>query len=221
MPRASGASRSVSPLWSSFEVPVGTARENLRPSIDKIMGIPPPNSGTIDGTVGGAVKVAKDQYLANSARSIGPLPDYGRPTMVQIYITNFSGPYRRLSERGLISQRGQPIPIPVFRDIIDPASGRHLFTVEARGAQRHTHRCNSAADDPNRKSGRRPNRTYATGPRPMGCGAMGARTSTTDHRDGHRGSARASCVPSAIRHQACRAVALLAAAGNLLSHRHY
>jgi len=48
---------------------------------------------------------------------------------VQIYITDFSGPHRRLSERGLISQEDNQYQYR-FRDIVDPADGRHLFTVE-------------------------------------------------------------------------------------------
>jgi hypothetical protein len=79
-----------------------------------------------DSTVA-RVKVAKDQYL--QFREIGrPQSDYDGHH-VQMYITNFSGPYRRLSERGLISSEDNQYQYR-FRDIIDPASGRHLFTVE-------------------------------------------------------------------------------------------
>jgi hypothetical protein len=42
---------------------------------------------------------------------------------------NFSGPYRRLRERNLISQEDNRYQYR-FRDIIDLNSGRHLFTVE-------------------------------------------------------------------------------------------
>jgi hypothetical protein len=71
--------------------------------------------------------MGKDQYL--QFREIDrPLPDYDGHH-VQMYITNFSGPYRRLSELGLISSEDNQYQYR-FRDIIDPASGRHLFTVE-------------------------------------------------------------------------------------------
>jgi hypothetical protein len=48
---------------------------------------------------------------------------------VQIYIVNFSGPYRALRERNLISQEDNRYQYR-FRDIVDLDSGRHLFTVE-------------------------------------------------------------------------------------------
>ena len=57
-----------------------------------------------------------------------PLPEYDHHH-VQIYIANFSGPYQRLRERSLISQEDSQYQYR-FRDIIDPDSGRHLFTVE-------------------------------------------------------------------------------------------
>jgi hypothetical protein len=48
---------------------------------------------------------------------------------VQIYITNFSGPHRRLAERNLIFSEDNPYQYR-FRDLVDLASGKHLFTVE-------------------------------------------------------------------------------------------
>jgi hypothetical protein len=46
-----------------------------------------------------------------------------------MYITNFSGPYRRLSERNLIFSEDNQYQYR-FRDIVDLADGKHLFTVE-------------------------------------------------------------------------------------------
>ena len=46
-----------------------------------------------------------------------------------MYITNFSGPYRRLSERGLIYSEDNQYQYR-FRDIVDLADGKHLFTIE-------------------------------------------------------------------------------------------
>jgi hypothetical protein len=48
---------------------------------------------------------------------------------VQIYITDFSGPYRRLLERNLVSQEDNQYQYR-FKDIVDLKDGRHLFTVE-------------------------------------------------------------------------------------------
>jgi len=110
--------------YVEFEVPAGTAR-GICAFYPQIMGIPAElKSG--DGTAA-RVKVAKDQYL--QFREIDrPQSDYDGHH-VQMYITNFSGPYRQLSERGLISSEDNQYQYR-FRDIIDPASGRLLFTVE-------------------------------------------------------------------------------------------
>ena len=48
---------------------------------------------------------------------------------MQIYITDFSGPYHRLKERNLISQEDNQYQYR-FRDIVDLDSGKPLFTVE-------------------------------------------------------------------------------------------
>jgi hypothetical protein len=48
---------------------------------------------------------------------------------IQIYITSFSEPHRWLSERGLISEESNWYQYR-FEDIIDPDTGRVLFTIE-------------------------------------------------------------------------------------------
>src|SRR5260370_8540895 len=81
-----------------------------------------------DGTVA-RVRMGKDQHL--QFREIDrPLPDYDGHH-VQMYITNFSGPYRRLSERDLISSEDNQYQYR-FRDIIDPPSGKYLFTFKPK-----------------------------------------------------------------------------------------
>ena len=110
--------------YVEFEVPAGTA-QGICAFYPDIMGIPAElNNG--DGTVA-RVKMAKHQYL-QFRETDRPQPDYDGHH-VQIYITNFSGPYRLLSERGLVSQEDNQYQYR-FRDIVDPASGTHLFTVE-------------------------------------------------------------------------------------------
>jgi hypothetical protein len=79
------------------------------------------------GGVLARVQVGKDQYL-QFRETHAPQPDYDGHH-VQIYITNFSGPYRLLKERGLISQEDNQYQYR-FCDIVDPADGRPLFTVE-------------------------------------------------------------------------------------------
>jgi catechol-2,3-dioxygenase len=110
--------------YVEFEVPTGSAQGicNFYP---QIMGISAELKNG-DGAVA-RVKVGKDQYL-QFRETDRPQPEYDGHH-VQFYITNFSGPYRLLSERGLISQEDNQYQYR-FRDIVDLANGKHLFTVE-------------------------------------------------------------------------------------------
>lgn len=58
----------------------------------------------------------------------GPLPDYDGHH-IQVYIADFSGPHRRLLERGLITEESDQHQYR-FKDIVDPKSGKPLFTIE-------------------------------------------------------------------------------------------
>jgi hypothetical protein len=110
--------------YVEFEVPLGTA-PGICAFYPEIMGIPA-ELGKGDGTVA-RVKMSKDQHL-QFRETDRPQPDYDGHH-VQIYITDFSGPHRRLSERGLIYSEDNRYQYR-FRDIIDPANGRRLFTIE-------------------------------------------------------------------------------------------
>jgi hypothetical protein len=110
--------------YVEFDVPVGTAKA-ICAFYPEIMGIPAELKNG-DGTVA-RVKVGKDQYL-QFRETDSRQPDYDGHH-VQIYITDFSGPYRRLLKRGLVSQEDNQYQYR-FRDIVDLADGRHLFTVE-------------------------------------------------------------------------------------------
>jgi hypothetical protein len=57
-----------------------------------------------------------------------PLPQYDGHH-VQIYIGDFSGPHRLLQERGLVTEESDEYQYR-FRDLVDPADGRSLFTIE-------------------------------------------------------------------------------------------
>src|ERR1700731_1765848 len=110
--------------YVEFDVPVGTAK-GICAFYPEFTGIPAElknGAATVARARGG-----KDQYL-QFRETDSPQGDYDGHH-VQIYITNFSDPYRRLSERGLVSQEDNQYQYR-FRDIIDPADGRHLFTVE-------------------------------------------------------------------------------------------
>jgi hypothetical protein len=110
--------------YVEFEVPTGTA-QGISAFYPEIMGIQAELSNG-DGKVARA-KMGKDQYL-QFRETDRPQPDYDGHH-VQMYITNFSGPYRLLSARDLISSEDNQYQYR-FRDIVDPASGEHLFTVE-------------------------------------------------------------------------------------------
>jgi hypothetical protein len=110
--------------YVEFEVPTGSA-QGICDFYPQIMGISAELKNG-DGAVA-RVKVGKDQYL-QFRETDRPQPEYDGHH-VQFYITNFSGPYRLLSERGLISQEDNQYQYR-FRDIVDLADGKHLFTVE-------------------------------------------------------------------------------------------
>jgi len=110
--------------YVEFEVPAGTA-QGIRDFYPQIMGMPAELTNG-DGTVA-RVKTARDQYL-QFRETDRALPVYDGHH-IQMYITNFSGPHRRLTERHLIYSEDNQYQYR-FRDIVDPASGRPLFTVE-------------------------------------------------------------------------------------------
>jgi len=110
--------------YVEFDVPVGTAK-GIAAFYPEIMGIPVELRNG-DGAVARAT-MGKDQYL--QFREIDrPQPEYDGHH-VQMYVADFSGPHRRLQQRGLVSQEDNPYQYR-FRDIVDLADGRHLFTVE-------------------------------------------------------------------------------------------
>jgi hypothetical protein len=140
--------------YVEFEVPVGTAR-GIAEFYPEIMGIPAELRNG-DGTVARA-KVGKDQYL-QYRESDRPHPEFDGHH-VQIYITDFSGPYRRLAKRNLVSQEDNQYQYR-FRDIVDLASGKPLFTVEheVRSATHPMYLRPLINRNPEQT-----NRTYATG----------------------------------------------------------
>jgi hypothetical protein len=110
--------------YVEFEVPAGTAK-GICDFYPRIMGMPAElRSG--DGPVA-RVKMGKDQHL-QFRETDRPQPEYDGHH-VQMYITDFSGPYCQLSQRGLIYSEDNQYQYR-FRDIIDLASGKRLFTVE-------------------------------------------------------------------------------------------
>ena len=110
--------------YVEFDVPTGSAK-GICDFYPKIMGMPTQLKNG-DGTTA-SVQVGKNQHLV-FRETDRPQPEYDGHH-VQIYITNFSGPHRALAERHLIFSEDNPYQYR-FRDIVDLANGKHLFTIE-------------------------------------------------------------------------------------------
>jgi hypothetical protein len=110
--------------YVEFEVPVGTT-----PAIcafyPAIMGMPAELKNG-DAHVA-EVKTGHGQYL-RFRESDRPQGEYDGHH-VQMYVTDFSGPHRRLAERNLIYSEDNQYQYR-FRDLTDLESGKHLFTIE-------------------------------------------------------------------------------------------
>jgi hypothetical protein len=110
--------------YVEFEVPPGTAK-GICEFYPKVMAMRADFSNG-EGMVA-SVYVGNNQHLL-FRETDRPQGEYDGHH-VQIYITDFSGPYRRLAERGLIYSEDNQYQYR-FRDIVDLESGKHLFTVE-------------------------------------------------------------------------------------------
>jgi hypothetical protein len=110
--------------YVEFDVPAGTAQA-ICDFYPRIMGMSAELKNG-DGTIA-RVKAGKDQYL-QFRETDRPQPEYDGHH-VQMYITNFSGPYRELARHDLIYSDDNQYQYR-FRDIIDPETRRHLFTIE-------------------------------------------------------------------------------------------
>ena len=133
--------------YVEFDVPVGTAKA-IAPSIRRSWASRP-NSRTATATIA-RVKVGKDQYL-QFRETDRKQPDYDGHH-VQIYITNFSGPYRACSSAAWSPRRTINTNIASRTSSI-PRRQAPLHR-RARGAQRHPPDVSAAAGQP--RSRRRP-----------------------------------------------------------------
>jgi hypothetical protein len=110
--------------YVEFDVPPGTAKgivKFYREMIDV-----PGEVVNGDGTTA-KITVGKNQHLL-FRETDRPLPDYDEHH-VQIYVVNFSGPHKRLGERGLVNREDNQFQYR-FRNITDLDTGKHLFTIE-------------------------------------------------------------------------------------------
>jgi hypothetical protein len=110
--------------YVEFDVPAGTAKGIAR--FYREMIATPAEVTNGDGTVA-RVCVGKNQHLL-FRETDRPLPDFDEHH-IQIYVADFSGPHRRLGERGLVNREDNQYQYR-FRDIVDLESGKHLFTIE-------------------------------------------------------------------------------------------
>jgi predicted enzyme related to lactoylglutathione lyase len=111
--------------YVEFDVPPGTA-DGIAAFYRALIDVPARVERNGEGAAA-RVMVGHDQYLL-FRETDRPQPEFDNHH-VAIYTVNFSGPYRRLRERNLISQEDNRYQYR-FRDIVDLDSGRNLFTVE-------------------------------------------------------------------------------------------
>ncbi|HXP29784.1 MAG TPA: hypothetical protein VN832_01750 [Stellaceae bacterium] len=111
--------------YVEFDVPVGTA-QGIQRFYREIMAAPAVVANDDKGPHT-RVQVGPGQEMI-FRETDRPLPPYDGHH-IQIYITDFSGPYRRLIERGLVTIETDQHEYR-FKDIIDLDSGKVLFTIE-------------------------------------------------------------------------------------------
>jgi hypothetical protein len=108
-------------VYVDFDVPPGAA-EGIARFYTEVMKAP------AQATAGRAVvPVGKNQKLMFTETK-APLPDYDGHH-IQIYIADFSSPYRWLKERGLITIETDEAEWR-FQWIVDPRDGKQLFQIE-------------------------------------------------------------------------------------------
>ena len=110
--------------YVEFDVPVGTAKA-IAAFYPAIFGTPAQVVNG-DGTVARTL-MGKNQYLQFRETDAPQVAFDGHH--VQMYITNFSGPYEKLKAHDLISQEDNRYQYR-FTDIVDVDSGKVLFSVE-------------------------------------------------------------------------------------------
>jgi hypothetical protein len=107
--------------YVDFDVPPGTA-DGIARFYTQVMKCP---ASAANGRA--TVPVSRNQKLFFTETK-KPLPDYDGHH-IQVYITDFSGPYKWLLERGLINMETDECEWR-FQWIVDPADGRKLFQIE-------------------------------------------------------------------------------------------
>jgi hypothetical protein len=111
--------------YVEFDVPPGTARPIAR-FYGEILGA----HAALEGAAGAetAVIAASAAQRLRFRESAHPIPPYDGHH-IQIYVSDFSGPHRRLLERGLVTEESSEHQYR-FRDLVDLDSGQALFAIE-------------------------------------------------------------------------------------------
>lgn len=110
--------------YVEFEVPPGTA-EGIARFYRQVMNAPAAVSLEDGRHARVPVGIAQDLIFRESAEPQAPYDGHH----VQIYVANFSGPYRRLLELGLICEESDQHQYR-FKDLVDPQGGTPLYTLE-------------------------------------------------------------------------------------------
>jgi hypothetical protein len=110
--------------YVEFPVPAGSAAGIVR-FYQEIMGA---HATFQNGAEPAAVVSTSATQRLRFRETTRPLPDYDGHH-IQVYLVDFSGPHRKLLERGLITEESDEYQYR-FRDLVDPASGKPLFTIE-------------------------------------------------------------------------------------------
>ncbi len=111
--------------YVQFDVKPGTA-EGIARFYQQIMDAPS-RVEKVDGAKSACVMAGHGQELifSETKRKIPKFDGHH----IQVYVADFSGPHRRLKERGLVSQEDSQHQYR-FVDIVDPDNGKKLFEIE-------------------------------------------------------------------------------------------
>lgn len=108
-----------------FDVAEGTAAGIVR-FYQQILDTPA-RVADVAGSPTAVISVGGDQRL-EFRETDAPAADYDGHH-IAIYVADFSGPHRRLLERGLVSEESNPVQYR-FEQIADPDTGEPLFVIE-------------------------------------------------------------------------------------------
>ncbi|HTW88338.1 MAG TPA: hypothetical protein VMD75_10070 [Candidatus Binataceae bacterium] len=111
--------------YVEFEVPRASA-DGIARFYRELLAAPAQSLEDADGRYAQvSVGIAQSLIFRETDR---PLPPYDGHH-IQIYIADFSGPHRRLGEKGLVSEESDQHQYR-FKDLVDLDSGKLLFTIE-------------------------------------------------------------------------------------------